>query len=156
MEEALIFWKTSFARRTPPEKFDKQYAYNIRHNYGKEGKRVDYTAYNCLKIITSGAPGPSDSHGCPFKIMEATVLKQHLDNWGVSGEHQEKVLELAKSHQYDRACSRYFEFQHGLQESSLNQLITHPNQFFDESRKIRTANRQIAASGTNSETMYEF
>jgi DNA primase large subunit len=31
LQDALIFWKTAFARRTAPEKFDKEYAYNIRH-----------------------------------------------------------------------------------------------------------------------------
>jgi DNA primase large subunit len=35
LNDALAFWKQSFARKIPPEKFDKEYAYNIRHNYGK-------------------------------------------------------------------------------------------------------------------------
>jgi DNA primase large subunit len=45
MEEALIFWRTQFAGRVTAEAFDKQYAYNIRHNYGREGKRTDYSAH---------------------------------------------------------------------------------------------------------------
>jgi DNA primase large subunit len=40
----------------PGDKFDKQYLYSIRHNYGKEGQRKDYTPYTCAKVIAS-TPG---------------------------------------------------------------------------------------------------
>ena len=52
----MRFWRTEFGPRTPSDAFDKQYAYNVRYNYGKEGKRTNYTPYSCVKIISS-TPG---------------------------------------------------------------------------------------------------
>jgi len=43
--------------------FDKQYSYGVRYNFGKEGKRIDYTPYSCIKIITSNPPATGDYHG---------------------------------------------------------------------------------------------
>ena len=44
LEEALMFWRRSFFKKTD-DAFQKDYAYNIRHNYGMEGKRADYPPY---------------------------------------------------------------------------------------------------------------
>jgi DNA primase large subunit len=44
LEQALIFWQIAFEKLTP-DQFTKQYAYNIRHSYGLEGKRTDYTPH---------------------------------------------------------------------------------------------------------------
>ncbi len=53
MEESLQFWKSEFTRKNDidTEKFEKNYAYNIRHSYGQEGKRNDYKPWNCTKTI---------------------------------------------------------------------------------------------------------
>ncbi len=40
LEESLQFWREEFTKHMTLDKFEKQYAYTIRHNYGKEGKRV--------------------------------------------------------------------------------------------------------------------
>jgi len=56
-----------FTKKMSHDKFHKEYAYNIRHSYGKEGKRTDYTPWSCSRIMKMGAPGKDEFHGCPFK-----------------------------------------------------------------------------------------
>ncbi|KAJ9512891.1 hypothetical protein QJQ45_029132 [Haematococcus lacustris] len=84
LEDAMIFWRTSFAPRTPADKFDKEYAYNVRHNYGKEGNRKDYSAHNCLTLIRMTG-GPQDHHGCPYRRLDEPQLRQALMR---AGQHR--------------------------------------------------------------------
>jgi len=55
MQEALVFWRRAFQAKIPEDKFNKSYAYNIRYNYGQEGKRADFAPYrhvaNCARSM---------------------------------------------------------------------------------------------------------
>ncbi|XP_044174076.1 DNA primase large subunit-like [Acropora millepora] len=130
LEEALIFWRSEFTKVMDVDKFDKQYSYNIRHSYGKEGKRQDYTPYSCMKIIMTNPPGPGDHHGCPFRHTDADLLRQRLAAYRVPKKGVDEIMEFVKESHYQLACTRYFELTHGLTASSA---INHPNQYFDES-----------------------
>jgi DNA primase large subunit len=59
LEDALTFWRAEFTRKMTLNKFEAQYASNIRFNYGKGGKGTDYSPFACAKIIQQG--------GCPLK-----------------------------------------------------------------------------------------
>jgi DNA primase large subunit len=90
MEESLQFWQSEFTKvasalpfaprpsvklwcvfigslvweqRMSGEDFVKKYAYNVRHSYGKEGKRQDYTPSPCVRIVLSPPPGHGETHG---------------------------------------------------------------------------------------------
>jgi len=39
MDEAYTFWKQEFTKKMDLDKFEKGYGYNIRHMFGKEGKK---------------------------------------------------------------------------------------------------------------------
>lgn len=56
LEEAMKFWRAEFGPKCMGEAFDKKFAYGVRYNYAKEGKRTDYTPYSCMKIIQTPVP----------------------------------------------------------------------------------------------------
>ena len=51
VDEALQFWRREFCKKIDGDKFEKNYAYNIRHSYGQEGKKNDYKPWSCTKVI---------------------------------------------------------------------------------------------------------
>ncbi|XP_020253481.1 probable DNA primase large subunit isoform X1 [Asparagus officinalis] len=131
LEDALAFWRAEFSPKVNTERFDKEYAYSIRHNYGKEGKRTDYTPYSCQKIISS-TTGSGD-HGCPYRHFSEENLRAALGKMGVGGHTLEDVIDKARNHHYQLACTLTFEAIHA---TSCESGINHPNQYFSESRKI--------------------
>ncbi|OAE35279.1 hypothetical protein AXG93_392s1270 [Marchantia polymorpha subsp. ruderalis] len=165
LEDALNFWRSEFTvkliRRLyilnlprwlvevvqmTTEKFDKEYGYSIRHNFGKEGKRVastadawdskesvilqDYTPYSCMKIITS-TPGVGDHHGCPYRHFSQENLRSVLEDQQLSSRTVDAVMEKVRNRHYQLACATTFEAIHGCPSDGIN----HPNQYFEQSRR---------------------
>ncbi|XP_058066195.1 DNA primase large subunit [Anopheles bellator] len=131
MEDCLRFWREELTRgKVPIEKFEKEYAYNIRHNYGKEGSRINYTPFSCMKVITAPI-GPAETHGCPFKNLDPSALKTKLSGYGLGAIDCDEVAGYAAKGHYQIACGKYFETLH---ETKLEEGINHPNQYFEFSQ----------------------
>ncbi|NXF21100.1 PRI2 primase, partial [Rhodinocichla rosea] len=149
LEQALEFWKKEFIRgKVDADKFDKGYAYSIRHNYGKEGKRTDYTPYSCMKIIMSNPPSQGDYHGCPFRHSDPELLKQKLQSYKIPPSGIAQVLELVKGMHYQLACQKYFELTHDVDDIGFS--LNHPNQYFTESQKLLNGGRELKKEFNNS------
>ncbi|XP_069000175.1 DNA primase large subunit [Embiotoca jacksoni] len=135
LEQALQFWRAEFIRgKVDADKFDKAYAYSIRHMFGKEGKRTDYTPYSCMKVILSNPPSQGDHHGCPFRHSDPELLKQKLQVYKVSPSGINQILELVEGMHYQLACQKYFELTHNIEDTTFS--LNHPNQYFIESQKV--------------------
>lgn len=151
LEQALQFWKQEFIRgKMDPDKFDKGYSYNIRHSFGKEGKRTDYTPFSCLKIILTNAPSQGDYHGCPFRHSDPELLKQKLQSYKISPGGISQILDLVKGTHYQVACQKYFEMTHNVDDCGFS--LNHPNQFFIESQRILSGGKDIKKEFIQPET----
>ncbi|KAF7721124.1 hypothetical protein EC973_005389 [Apophysomyces ossiformis] len=132
IEEALLFWRKAFSNITD-DKFQKEYAYNIRHNYGLEGKRANYSPYNCMKIIQGNPPSTGDHHGCPFRHFSIQNLEARLYKDRVATAHVNEIVNLVQDKHYQVACTRYYEVTHPECTEKID-TIQHPNQYFEMSR----------------------
>ncbi|XP_068137529.1 DNA primase large subunit [Hyperolius riggenbachi] len=147
LEQALQFWRLEFTKgKIDSEKFDKGYAYSIRHNYGKEGKRVDYTPYSCMKIILSNPPSQGDYHGCPFRHSDPELLKQKLQSFKISSTGINQILDLVKGMHFQLACQKYFELTHNVDDCGFS--LNHPNHYFMESQKLLSGGRELKKEQT--------
>ena len=85
MDEAMRIWRIEFGPRCPGDSFDKKYSYNVRYNYGKEGRKSDYTPYSCLKIISS-QPGQVLVVGSQSMCLHGRIPSRvYLINAGLCG-----------------------------------------------------------------------
>ena len=148
IEEALEFWRESMASSSPAiagDKFNKEYAYNVRHNYGKEGKRADYTPHSCMKIISSGAGNdPQLNGGCPYQTFSEQALRTQFNQLRIPAYKQDAILEKVKGQHYQLACGGCFE---ATQGAPLVEGVSHPVSYFKESRKLHLGEGEVKDEG---------
>jgi DNA primase large subunit len=80
LDDSLSFWRSELSQLVGDSGFDKQYAYNIRYNYGKEGSAKSRSAYSCVGIIRHPSPAATQTHGCPFMQWDAAQCTAVLES----------------------------------------------------------------------------
>jgi len=137
MEDQLRFFAAEFTKIMSPEAFSKEYAYNIRHRYGKEGKRTEYSPYGCYKLVMDMAPGPGEYHGCPYKHYDADHLGALVAKMNLGTTATTAIMAQVKTKNYQIACQRHFEYAHPKSHgvsARPDGVGNHPNAFFKASR----------------------
>lgn len=144
LDESLRFWRTEFGKGAiNADKFEKTYAYNIRHHYGKEGKRRNLPPFACIRVIND-RPGPGEHNGCPYREFEESRLKQSLRSIGTDPNAIPAIAAKAKEGNFQSACGMCFASSqpghHPIADNGFPAFVpTHPNEYFIEARKRRCA-----------------
>lgn len=133
VDETLKFFQKKYEKKTPLDKFEKEYAYNIRHSYGLEGKRVNYTPYTCEKIINMSAPMGRECHGCPYKTYSGENLRKILNTCNLNPIDIEEILNKKKNNEFQLACVKYFEAK--FPKVTGEGIGIHPNKYFSSAMK---------------------
>lgn len=136
MDAAIEFWRKEFTKKIPNDKFERDYKYNIRHLYGKEGHKKALSCFSCDKIINDNPPGPSEKHGCPFKHFDEAHLRTMLTKHKLKEVDIESIILHRNDGEYKLACSHYFKF---LKGDFPTEPIKNPIHFYFESKRL--ANR---------------
>lgn len=136
LEDALTYFERMFVGKG----FSKEYAYNWRHMYGKEGKRVNYPPYSCAKVINSNAPNSNEHHGCPYKHGTVQEVTNLLNLLGLNAQQQKGIIAQQQSQNYQLACVEHFKVTHPNFESyssvQTDNLGNHPNAWFNASVSV--------------------
>ena len=128
LEESMTFFQTHFTKLVSTDVFHKQYAYTIRHLYGKEGQRRDKRPYNCTKIIFEQPPQAGQIHGCPYRHYDADHLSALLHKLHIPQANE--ILDLKKQKQHQLACVKHFQVTHPNATTDVTNVGTHPNAWF--------------------------
>lgn len=157
LEEAIIFWRRLFVPKCGEDGFTKSYLYNVRHNYGQEGKRANYGPTPCSRIITGTAPGTGDHHGCPFRHASPEALTNTLLTYaGPTGirlnpAQVAELGEMSRGAHCQAACTRLFEWTRGQATGSL-ETFAFPTKFFEASLKLSSSVPSLSSPPPSSTT----
>lgn len=132
VDEALKFWSTHFSSITE-DKFNKEYRYNVRHQYGLEGSKINYKPLSCVSMAKSPFPAKGEYHGCPYKTFTPDNLRLSLERMGINDKQElAGISNYVSKQQYNLACTRVYALTHPADHNE-QETISHPNQYFANS-----------------------
>jgi DNA primase large subunit len=147
MGQSLDYWQKQFDKSgVTIDKFNKEYAYAIKHSYGKEGSRKNYTPQSCKTIITGSAPPPEAHAGCPFRHRDSASLANLLRERKVDEKEITRITKLAKEKHYQIACMALYTLTHNGALPTVP--INHPVHYFDMSEEHWRQQQAAAAAAT--------
>ena len=169
LEDALVLFSSLMTVKGggSVEVFEKSsYGYNIRHKYGKEGKKTSYTSMGCASVIKMPPMvDRHDCHGCPFRFRDESNLRRLLNQEQPNPLGKgfpsikptqgdiEDIVKDAKGEHYTRACYKYFMATHP--EAHRDSLFRSPFEYHSCSKQQKKDYEASAASRAAAATVQD-
>lgn len=118
VDGAVAFFRSSF--KADRETFDREYLYSIRHNYGLEGKRANYSCFTCSRI--AGTTSGERRSSCPF-VGDAEYVRRRGEEMGVD------IEDVLGSGAFGGKCTRLLE---ALSHRKQERMVTTPVGYYLE------------------------
>lgn len=142
--DSLKLWGSELSKIVGIDGFEKQYAYNIRYNYGKEGSGKSRAPYSCMGMIKRPPPAAGQTHGCPLRQLREeeslAVLKSMAAEYTrISGKNppamQEKLKAAAfKGREHPQiACAEIYNLFHDTEFGDT--AVIHPCDYYSRSEE---------------------
>lgn len=147
-EDSMSFWRQELMRDREIDAtvFDKNYAYDVDHTYGKKGHMQGQNAFGCAKIIGFPGEAAGQAHGCPFKTSDLRGLRELLYAWRLPEANINEVDKLvSQGNHYQLACIEYFKGLHPGHEG--DGVGNSPMDFFRESCSCHEKKREKEQGG---------
>lgn len=139
------------------------YGYNVRHNYGMEGKKTSYSSASCATILAlPPMVDQHDCHGCPFRFRDEGALRTMLakdvhnpkgrdyPNVRPTAGDIEDIVSDCRGQHYTRACYKYFMSTHP--EARRDTLFRSPYEYYSVSLESEAPSTDGAVDSTRSST----
>lgn len=116
--DCIDFFKGNFS--CDPARFEREFVYSIRHNYGLEGKRADYKSFTCMQII--------GMNSCPF--VSTSTISEYLNSKDLV-DIEDAVKKEVSNRNFTKACTEVCEYTNKKEKIDL---ITTPVEYFKISK----------------------
>lgn len=147
-DDQIEYYRGTFTKKMAGEKFNKEYKYGIRHHYGMEGNKKNYSPNGCESII-SEAPGAGEYHGCPFRSFDKRNLTKLLRSLRINDHAMKPMLERAENGHFNLACRDYFAainkgamIKKKKMIDDIESTWSHPNNFYNASVLVHKADEE--------------
>lgn len=118
VNDCIEFFRSNFS--CDQTRFEREFVYTIRHNYGLEGKRANYKTFSCIQIIGMNT--------CPLMIQ--TAIPEVLETNGLA-DLEDTIKQEISTRNFTKACTIICEKKNKKENMPI---ITSPVAFFKNSQ----------------------